>query len=507
MIKLGIFLSILFLSAPSAIASGSLGKFYATFYYILDETQYAPGQDQEIKDVSGQVLALVSNKFKRDLDIEGTGILRDGRTITFDRIMGQEVRYKISPHHFGSGVGNCPLQPYKTIAVDPRVIRLGSKVFISKLKGMKLPDGSLHDGVFIAEDVGSAIQGRHLDFFSMIASSSSKPFHEAGVHTKTFVEVELLSVPEGQTGCHLEDPGGSTAARRSELALQMKALLFLYDKYLSLNQEQVTSRIRSRLNSWRLRWEWMGSPLTSESPTTEMLSEFEKEFGITPPVAKMSKFSRAFDHSQLGEKEILLTVGGLASPDIYRSIASYLKTSGISAVFFVPGSVLRTDPNLGQELVAEGHPLGNESVFRPQYTKLITEAIATELAEADSLISRSLGALSQPTNFYRAPYLMIDSKVSNAFNSFLKQSSQGHLLNWNIELFDWLGGSSSDALTRSFKQLNQMGKGIVVVDVQGADPARLTQSFVASALSQGYRFINTNEIFKKRSQRLPKRRQ
>ncbi|HYF95812.1 MAG TPA: 3D domain-containing protein [Symbiobacteriaceae bacterium] len=44
-------------------------------------------------------------------------------------------------------------RPGKTIAVDPRVIPLGSKVYIDKL------------GEFTAEDTGGAIQGERIDLF------------------------------------------------------------------------------------------------------------------------------------------------------------------------------------------------------------------------------------------------------------------------------------------------------------------------------------------------------
>ena len=44
-------------------------------------------------------------------------------------------------------------QPGKTIAVDPRVIPLGSKVYIDEL------------GEFVAEDTGGAIRGQRIDLF------------------------------------------------------------------------------------------------------------------------------------------------------------------------------------------------------------------------------------------------------------------------------------------------------------------------------------------------------
>ncbi len=52
-----------------------------------------------------------------------------------------------------------PLHFYKSIAVDPSVIPLGSRVYIPAYKH----DG--HGGWFIAQDTGGAINGRHVDVY------------------------------------------------------------------------------------------------------------------------------------------------------------------------------------------------------------------------------------------------------------------------------------------------------------------------------------------------------
>jgi len=52
-----------------------------------------------------------------------------------------------------------PLRYYQSIAVDPNVIPLGSKVYIPAYAH----DG--HGGWFVAQDTGGAIRGRHFDIF------------------------------------------------------------------------------------------------------------------------------------------------------------------------------------------------------------------------------------------------------------------------------------------------------------------------------------------------------
>jgi len=52
-----------------------------------------------------------------------------------------------------------PLKYYQSIAVDPSVIALGSRVYIPAYRH----DG--HGGWFIAQDTGGAIIGRHVDVY------------------------------------------------------------------------------------------------------------------------------------------------------------------------------------------------------------------------------------------------------------------------------------------------------------------------------------------------------
>jgi 3D (Asp-Asp-Asp) domain-containing protein len=54
-----------------------------------------------------------------------------------------------------------PLRPYQSIAVDPNVIPLGSRVYIPAYRH----DG--HGGWFTARDTGGAILGRRIDVYRL----------------------------------------------------------------------------------------------------------------------------------------------------------------------------------------------------------------------------------------------------------------------------------------------------------------------------------------------------
>ena len=156
------------LSACSASAESEIiGTFRNTYYYIAFEDDYLNEVPKiPLYTMNDQVLAVVRRSFYNALKIEGTGKLHDGRIVNFAGIKKGTVRYHVTPHEFGDGVGSCGIIPFHSIAVDPTQIPLGSLVMIDETVDMILPDGTFHNGLWRAEDVGSAIKGDHIDLFT-----------------------------------------------------------------------------------------------------------------------------------------------------------------------------------------------------------------------------------------------------------------------------------------------------------------------------------------------------
>ncbi|AQR63351.1 hypothetical protein BZG35_04900 [Brevundimonas sp. LM2] len=88
---------------------------------------------------------------------------------------------KASLYHAGGGgaTGNdslgCRPVAMRTLATDPRVIPRRTRVFIRETVGMRMPDGSLHDGYWYASDTGGAIRGQRVDLFTGNGRGSMQP--------------------------------------------------------------------------------------------------------------------------------------------------------------------------------------------------------------------------------------------------------------------------------------------------------------------------------------------
>lgn len=171
-----------------------LGKKYrlwSTFYktpalYSAKEEKFC------LKDMTGKC---VSGNIKHDqkcfIQMQGSGII-DGVLFVYEGASSRgipasdscsrygstwngsgNVRFKPSTEFkYGKGSFNNPLIPYVSIAC-PKEFPNNMKFYIPDAKGIKLPDGSVHDGIFICHDRGGAIKGDHIDTFIGIVDYST----------------------------------------------------------------------------------------------------------------------------------------------------------------------------------------------------------------------------------------------------------------------------------------------------------------------------------------------
>ena len=170
-----------------------LGQFSITFYYVIgedevvakakaandndsDDTQLAAVAPEPevttIYDPKCEAIADVSPDFARALELQGTGKLRDGRVLN---IAGRchcdrTPCFQVTPTQWGTAGTGRPLQPFRTVAVDPKVVKLGSLLYVPLLEGRVMPGrppwgGYVHDGCVVADDTGGHIDGNQLDLF------------------------------------------------------------------------------------------------------------------------------------------------------------------------------------------------------------------------------------------------------------------------------------------------------------------------------------------------------
>lgn len=152
--------------------------FALRFYWLAFEEEYddpeernfAHADEVEIYTRDGLYIGAIPERFAWSLHMEGSGLMADGRVINYSGPCkyGYGVCFETldrGVHPYGRGAGKRPLIPFKSVAVDQRLVKIGDPLYIPEFDGLPLPDGTVHDGCVRADDTGGGIKKRKMDFF------------------------------------------------------------------------------------------------------------------------------------------------------------------------------------------------------------------------------------------------------------------------------------------------------------------------------------------------------
>ncbi len=162
-----------------------LGKFKVTYYWVVDEKEYPLSRAVPLYTRDGKLLGRFSSAFVRDFKIESCARLRDGRCISY---LKRQDRVVMVDKFLGHG--GYTLERLKSVAVDTDVIPLGSTIYIPQAENVTV-NGKRLNGLFYAHDVGSAVNGRHIDIF-IGEKENMSAFALAGLKSSCSVDVYIL---------------------------------------------------------------------------------------------------------------------------------------------------------------------------------------------------------------------------------------------------------------------------------------------------------------------------
>lgn len=130
-------------------------------------------------DENRKTLAHVPCEFKKHCDMQGVCFLKKGSKLVgynfIKKRRGVEVYAEVDSSRCPYGYGvwskehnrSVCMDPYRSVAADNRHHKVGTVLFFPALKGLKLPDNSVHDGYMVVRSTGGAIKGRdRFDFYT-----------------------------------------------------------------------------------------------------------------------------------------------------------------------------------------------------------------------------------------------------------------------------------------------------------------------------------------------------
>jgi len=139
-----------------------------TFYWVANEADRKSKATVTIRNCRKQVVAVVNRDFAVEMKLEGSGRGKDGTVYNFDDCScgsGFNCFVKVDKKKFPFGIGSSgnPLVSYVSVAAND--IKRGTKLYVKKLDGIKLPSGDRHNGCVRVDDTGFSFGKNQIDWF------------------------------------------------------------------------------------------------------------------------------------------------------------------------------------------------------------------------------------------------------------------------------------------------------------------------------------------------------
>ncbi|MEG4817830.1 polysaccharide deacetylase family protein [Microcoleus sp. K5-D4] len=200
-------------------------------------------------------------------------------------------------------------------------------------------------------------------------------------------------------------------------------------------------------------------------------------------------------HAQLDSqrKAIALTFDDGPWPKTTTQILDILKENNIKATFFWVGKYLKNSPEIGQQVAAAGHAIGNHT-WSHEYLQYNEDGAAREIDRTSSLIEDLTGI---QTSMFRPP----GGILNNGLAAYAQKKNYAVVM-WSADSFDWRTLTES-LIDNVMRQANSGG--IVLMHDGGGNRTRTVKALpdiIAKLRKEGYSFVTVPELLQMQEQDL-----
>jgi peptidoglycan/xylan/chitin deacetylase (PgdA/CDA1 family) len=208
---------------------------------------------------------------------------------------------------------------------------------------------------------------------------------------------------------------------------------------------------------------------------------------VALPVAAQDEDYSEVVHGDAASGVIALTFdAGTEGGGAAARVLDILRQYKLHVTFFLSGHWVDHNPELAQQMVADGHEIANHSYDHPDLTHLADNQIVWELDYTDQVVSDVMGTRTRP--YFRAPFgarnrRVLDVAAASGFRSIY----------WSIDSGDWLPRATAGAVVARI--LRYAGPGDIVVEHVGADATAEALPIVLDTFAeQGWRVGTVSEV-------------
>ena len=163
------------------------------------------------------------------------------------------------------------------------------------------------------------------------------------------------------------------------------------------------------------------------------------------------------------EKIIYLTFDDGSTPEITNWTLDLLNTYNAKATFFCIGNNIKKHPEIFQNILSNGHAIGNHTLNHVKGWKTSTAIYLKEVADTQTIIDKETSKLANykpaSINLFRPPFGKIKNKQGKAL---LKLGYK--IIMWDILPFDWKTNTTKEACFKNAISKTTNGSIIVFHD-------------------------------------------
>lgn len=196
-------------------------------------------------------------------------------------------------------------------------------------------------------------------------------------------------------------------------------------------------------------------------------------------------------------KMVALSFDDGPDPLYTPQVLDVLKKRGVHATFFIIGSRLEREPELGRRIVAEGHELGNHSFSHCDLSKVASRRGDLEIRSTNFLLEATTG---YTTRLFRPPYRANDAPERADVTAIAAAERNGvAVISSSVDPRDWEDGAvTADIVKNVLAGAEERGSAMVLLHDGGGDRSHTVQALplVIEGLSaRGFRFGLVRDVF------------
>ena len=183
------------------------------------------------------------------------------------------------------------------------------------------------------------------------------------------------------------------------------------------------------------------------------------------------------------DNEISITFDDGPHPTRTTEILDILLAHHTPAIFFVPGSRIPRSEKILRRMITEGHAIGNHSYSHPDFRKIETARVITEILFTDIKIFTTVWIWP---HYFRFPYGNIDPRIRYIY--------QWSTIAWSVDAYDWKAKNPHRLAEKIIAQVHS-GSIILLHDIKKDTPLALDE-ILTTLENKWYHFVSLDRLLR-----------